>query len=84
MMKSIQYFAEADQSRVLVALDLKAAFQNVSRRHILHSLGQHDLDLTTVFSRWYTGSTTRRMHHDGSYAHIHANSGIEQECPLSP
>ena len=30
MIKSIQYFAEAERSRVLVALDLKAAFQNVS------------------------------------------------------
>ena len=50
MMKSLQYFAEADQTRVLVALDLKAAFQNVSRRSMLHSLGQHDFDLATVFS----------------------------------
>ena len=31
MIKTIQYLAEADNSRVLVALDLKAAFQNVSR-----------------------------------------------------
>ena len=67
MIKSIQYFAEADQTRVLVALDLKAAFQNVSRRQMLHSLSQHDPDLATVFSRWYTGFTTHRMHYDGSY-----------------
>ena len=84
MIKSIQYFAEADQSRVLVALDLKAAFQNVSRRSMPRSLGQHDPELATVFSRWYTGSTTHRMHHDGGYAHIQANSGIDQGCPLSP
>ena len=84
MIKSIQYFAEADQSRVLVALDLKAAFQNVSRRSMMHSLGQHDPELATVISRWYTGSTTHRMHYDGSYAHIQANSGIDQGCPLSP
>ena len=32
MIKTIQYLAEADNSRVLVALDLKAAFQNVSHR----------------------------------------------------
>ena len=84
MIKSIQYFAEADQTRVLVALDLKAALQNVSRRHMLHSLGQHDPDLATVFSRWSTGTTTHRMHYDGSYAHIQASSGIDQGCPLSP
>ena len=24
------------------------------------------------------------MHHDGAYAHIQANSGIDQGCPLSP
>ena len=65
MIKSIQFFTEVDQSRVLVALDLKAAFQNVSRRSMLYSLGQHDPDLATVFSRWYTGSTTHRMHYEG-------------------
>ena len=31
MIKTVQYLAQADNSRVLVALDLKAAFQNVSR-----------------------------------------------------
>ena len=41
-------------------------------------------DLATVFSRWYTGSTTHRMHHDGSHPHIQASSGIDQGCPLSP
>ena len=35
MIITIQYLAEADPSRVLVALDLKAAFQNVSRRAVL-------------------------------------------------
>ena len=50
----------------------------------MFSLGQHDPELATVFSRLYTGSTTHRMHHDGSYAHIQANSGIDQVCPLSP
>ena len=36
--KTIQYLAEADNSRVLVALDLKAAFQSVSRRAMLCSI----------------------------------------------
>ena len=77
MIKSAQYFAEADTTRALVALDLKAAFQNVSRRAVMFSLGQHDPELATVFSRWFTESTTHRMHYDGSYAHIQANSGID-------
>ena len=51
---------------------------------MLHSLRQHDPDLAMVFSRWYTGTTTHRMHHDGSYAHIHASSEIDQGCPLLP
>ena len=39
-----------------VALDLMAAFQNVSRRAILHNIEQNDPDFAAVFSRWYTGS----------------------------
>ena len=84
MIKSIPYIAEAGSSRVLVALDLKATFQHVSRRAILHSLGQHDSNLATVFSRRYTSSTTHRIHHDGAYPHIHASSGIDKGRPLSP
>ena len=83
MIKTIQYLAEADNSRVLVALDLKAAFQNVSRRAMLHSIAQTDTDLAAVFSRWYTGITEHRMHYDSAYTKITANSGVDQGCPLS-
>ena len=57
MIKTIQYLAEADTSQVLVALDLKAAFQNVSRRAMLYSIAQTDADFAAVFSKWYTGTT---------------------------
>ena len=83
MIKTIQYLAEADNSRVLVALDLKAAFQNVSRRAMLHSIAQTDTDLAAVFSKWYTGTTEHRMHYDSAYTKITANSGVDQGCPLS-
>ena len=75
MIKTIQYLAEADNSRVLVALDLKAAFQNVSRRAMLRSIAQTDADLAAVFSRWYTGTTEHRMHYESAYTKITANSG---------
>ena len=45
MIKTIQYLAEADLSRVLVPLDLKAAFQNVSRRAMLFSIDKTTLIL---------------------------------------
>ena len=83
MIKAIQYLAEADTSRVLVALDLKAAFQNVSRRAMLYSIEQTDADLAAVFSKWYTGTTEHRMHHDSAHTKISANSGVDQGCPLS-
>ena len=38
MIKTIQYLAESASSGLLVALDIKAAFQNVSRRAMLHSI----------------------------------------------
>ena len=83
MIKTIQYFAEADNSRVLVALDLKAAVQNVSRRAMLRSIAQTDADLAAVFSRWHTGTTEHRMHYESAYTKITANSGVDQGCPLS-
>ena len=82
MIKNIQYLAEADNSRVLVALHLKAAFQNVSRRAMLYSIAQTDADLA-VFSKWYTGTTEHRLHYDSADTKISANSGVDQGCPLS-
>ena len=83
MIKTIQYLAEADNSRVLIALDLKAAFQNVSRRTMLYSIAETDADLAAVFSMWYTGTTEHRMHYDSAYTKISANSKVDQGCPLS-
>ena len=83
MIKTVQYFAEADNSRVLVALDFKAAFQNVSRRAMLYSIAQTDGDLAAVFSKWYTGTTEHRMHYDSAYTKITANGGVDQGCLLS-
>ena len=61
MIKTIQYLAEADSTRVPVALDFKAAFQNVSRRAMLNSIEHTDPDLAAVFSRWCTGAMEHRM-----------------------
>ena len=62
----MQYLAEADSSRFLVALDLKAAFQNVSRGAMLHSIEQNDPDLAAVLSKWYIGTTEHRMHYESA------------------
>ena len=83
MIKPISYLAEADPARVLLALDLKAAFQNHSRRAMLFSIEQNNADLAAVFSKWYTGTTEHRMHYDSAYTNISANSGVDQGCPLS-
>ena len=83
MIKTIQYLAEEDNSRVLVALDLKATFENVSRRAMLYSIAQIGAELAAVFSKWYTDTTEHRMHCDSAYTKISANSGVDQGCPLS-
>ena len=77
MIKTIQHLAKADAYRVLVALDLKAAFQKVSRRAMLFSIEQNDADLAAVFSKWHTGTTEHRMHCDSAYTKISANSGVD-------
>ena len=61
--------------RVLVVLDLKAAFQNVSRRAMQHSIVRTDSDFAGVFSRWCTGITEHRMHYDSVCTKIIANCG---------
>ena len=76
MIKTIQYLAEADSSRVLVALDLKSGLPKcVSESHVVH--------LAAVFSKWCTGTTEHRVHCDSAYTRISANSGLGQGCPLS-
>ena len=57
MIETIQCLAEADPTRVLVALDFKTASQNVSRSAVQNSIEHTDPDLAAVFSRWYTGAT---------------------------
>ena len=74
MIKTIHYLADADPTRVLVTLDLKAAFQNVSRRAMLNSIEYTDPDLAAVCSKWYTGDTEHRMHLESSHTKITANS----------
>ena len=66
-----------------VALDLKAAFQNVSRKAMLFSIAQTSADLAAVFSKSCTGTTENRMHTDFACTKISANSGVDQGCPLS-
>ena len=78
MIETIQYFAEADPTRVLLPLDLKAVFQNVSRRTMLNNIEQNDPDLLAVFSRWFAGTTTHSVHFETSYTKITANSGVDQ------
>ena len=84
MIKTIQYLAEADNSRVVVALDLKAAFQNVSRSAMLYSSAQTDADLAAVFSKWYTDTTEHRMHYNILPTPKSVpNSVVDEGCPLS-
>ena len=75
MIKTIKYFAEADPSHILVALD--------SPRAMLNNIEQTDPNLAAVFSRWYTGTTTHRMHLETSHVKISANSGVDQGWSLS-
>ena len=50
---------------------------------MLYGIEQNDADFAAVLSKWYTGTTERRMHYDSAYTEISANSGVDQGCPLS-
>ena len=78
MIKTIQYLTEVGPTRVLVALNLKAAFQNVSRRAVLNSTEHTDPDLAAVFNKWHTRDTDRRMYFQSSHTKITPNSVVDQ------
>ena len=84
MIKTIQYLAEADSSRVLVALDLKAAFQNVSRRAMLRSIAQTckgnvsctSYSRTFTIHKWLRQTAYILTHNMNNLEHI-ANNGTD-------
>ena len=77
----IQYLAEADNFRVRVALDLKAAFQNVSHKAMLLILRKSMRTLELSFPS--CAQAPNRMHYHFAYTKINANNGVDQGCPLS-
>ena len=84
LIKTMQCAPEAEHDRVLVALDLKAAFQNVSRKAMLMAIQEKDPELACVYSKWYTGKTTHRATMSSAeYEHITATRGVYQGCPLA-
>ena len=64
MIKTIQYLAEADRTQVLVALDLKAAFRNVSRPAMLNSIEHTDPDLAADRSHRAQDALRVLLHQD--------------------
>ena len=83
MIKTIQYLAEADNSRVLVALDLKAAFQNVTLcfDQLWHSFALITTRVLNSLLIWMivpVGQTTVSLadHRCRHYSHQ-----ISQPCP---
>ena len=48
----------------LLLLTSRPPSRNVSRRVMLHSIEQTDPDLAAVLSRWYTGTTEQKLHHE--------------------
>ena len=85
MIKTIQYLAEADNSWVFVALDLKAAFQNVSRRAMMCcTVSRKPIRILQLSSP--SGTLARRSTECTTIlptTKISANSGVDQGCPLS-
>ena len=84
MIKTIQQRAEVDHDRVLVALDIRAAFQNISRKAIIDALNATDPELAAIFSTWSHGKAKHRARlSTGRIDHITASSGVDQGDPLS-
>ena len=84
LIKCIQVLGQTDDTRVLVALDLKAAFQNVSRKQVMKVMKQADPMFAVVFQTWYTGSTEHRARfQDASFKRLVASSGLDQGCALA-
>ena len=84
MIKTIQQRAEDDHDRVLLALDVRAAFQNISRKAIIDALTNADPELAAIFSAWSHGKAEHRARLSTNRTdRITASSGVDQGDPLS-
>ena len=74
-----------DPSLYVISLDIKAAFQTISRASVTHGLQDHSV-AHQAFKAWYPHSTPTRHRlqlADESYRDVSANQGVDQGDPLA-
>ena len=83
--KLLRTLVDQDPSRHVISLDIKAAFQTVSRSAIAKGLEPHPV-AAQAFRAWYPHNTTtshRVQLADGTFRRISANRGVDQGDPLA-
>ena len=83
--KLLRTLADEDPDTYIISLDVKAAFQTVSRASIAHKLDEHPI-IAQAFRTWYPHNTTtthRIQMADDTFQPIQANQGVDQGCPLA-
>lgn len=77
---------EAINSRVILLLNFRKAYDTVDREFMYEALRQFGFDdrYVRLIKRLHTGTTATILVNNGASAPIAINSGIRQGCPLAP
>ena len=82
--RSLRVLAEARPDAVFIKLDLKTAFQLMSRGLAASALTEACPELTNTFRAWYDGSTDHWWRTAaGTFEEIGCHTGFDQGCPLA-
>ena len=84
LVKLLEAQAEVRPTAAFLKVDVKAAFQRVSRDVAFREMEAHDPELAEVLRTWYTGAVEHLWRDAaGHFQTVLSNQGFDQGCPLS-
>jgi len=84
LQRRLEAQAELRPDATVIKVDLKAAFQNVSRSNAMQATLEANPEVAHVLKQWYQGKTTHvRRDANGKFTEVFSNKGFDQGCPLA-
>jgi hypothetical protein len=84
LVKLLEAQAEVRPTAAFIKVDVKSAFQKLSREVAFTEMEAHDPELAAVLRTWYTGPVEHLWRDAaGRFEPVVSNQGFDQGCPLS-